>query len=346
MADDQTITEKRSWVARMAARDDWLALVDEPILDPSREIVDPHHHLWDRGGSTYLLDELWADTGSGHNVVETLFVECRANYLTDGPAHLRPIGETKFVVEIAEASARGDGGATIAGIVAHADLRGADLDEVLDAHADAGRELFRGIRHSGAHDPNPEALRIAGRAPVDLYKDEAYRAGVARLGERGLSFDTWHFHHQNMAFRDLAEAVPGTTMVLDHFGTPLGVGAYAGRRAEIFAAWKDDIAAIAECPNVHAKLGGLAMPDNGFGWHERDVPPSSDEFAAAQAPYYHHAIDCFGPARCLFESNFPVDRITIGYPVLWNGLKKIAARYDDAAQDAMFAGTARKVYRL
>lgn len=342
----QTMAEKRAWVARMAGRDDWLAQVVEPVTDPGREIVDPHHHLWDRGGSRYLLDDLWADTGSGHNVVQTLYVECRASYLDDGPEHLRPVGETRAVAEIAETSARSPGRATIAGIVAHADLTHPDLDAVLDAHEDAGRGLFRGIRHSGAHDPNPEALRIMGRAPAGLYADEAFRAGVARLGERGLSFDTWHFHHQNRDFRALAEAVPGTTIVLDHFGTPLGVGAYAGRREDVFAAWKDDIAAIAECPNVTAKLGGLAMPDNGFGWHERDRPPGSDEFAEAQARYYHHAIECFGPERCMFESNFPVDRISIGYPVLWNGLKKIAARYDAAAQDAMFAGTARRVYRI
>ncbi len=340
------MAEQRSWIARMAERDDWLSQVREATIDPAREIVDPHHHLWDRGGSRYLLDELWADTGAGHNVVQTVFLECRSAYLEDGPAHLRPIGETQFVAEIAEASARDPEKATIAAIVSHADLRHGDLDAVLDAHEQAGRGLFRGIRHSGAHDPNPQALRIPGRAPAGLYDDDAFRAGVARLGERGLSFDTWHYHHQNRSFRDLAAAVPGTTMVLDHFGTPLGVGAYAGKREEIFAAWKDDIAAISECPNVTAKLGGLAMPDNGFGWHDRDRPPSSDDFVAVQAPYYHHAIACFGPERCLFESNFPVDRTSIGYGVLWNGLKKIAADYDEAAKDAMFAATARKVYRL
>jgi predicted TIM-barrel fold metal-dependent hydrolase len=340
------MTEQRTSLARMAARNAWLDQVREEAIDPAREIVDAHHHLWDRGGSRYLLDELWADTGAGHNVVQSVFLECRSAYLEDGPEHLRPVGETAFVAEIAKASASAPGKAAIAAIVSHADLRNPELDAVLDAHEDAGRGLFRGIRHAGACDPHPEALRIAGRAPVGLYDDAAFRAGVARLGERGLSFDTWHYHHQNRSFRDLAAAVPGTTMVLDHFGTPLGVGAYAGKREEIFAAWKDDIAAIAACPNVFAKLGGLAMPDNGFGWHEQERPPSSDDFVAAQALYYHHAIACFGPERCLFESNFPVDRTSISYPVLWNGLKKIAADYDDAARDAMFAGTARRVYRI
>ncbi len=340
------MTDKRAWIARMAARDDWLARVREPIIDPAREIVDPHHHLWDRDGARYLLAELRADTGAGHNVTQTVFVECRSAYRDQGPAHLGPVGETEFVAAIAAASAVDPTGARVAGIVAHADLRHPGLDDILDAHEAAGRGLFRGIRHAGAHEPSPEALTIPGRAPAGLYADPAFRRGLARLGARGLSYDTWHYHHQNRDFRDLARAVPGTTLVLDHFGTPLGVGQYAGQRDAIFAAWKDDIAAIAECPNVVAKLGGLAMPDNGFGWHERATPPSSDEFVEAQAPYYHHAIACFGPERCMFESNFPVDRASIGYAVLWNGLKKIAADYDEAARAALFSGTTRRVYRL
>lgn len=340
------MADKRPSIARMAQRDEWLALTDEPVIDPDREIVDPHHHLWDRNGVRYVLEHLWSDTDAGHNVTQTVFVECRSSYLADGPDHMRPIGETRFVAEIAAASAENPDKATIAGIVSNADLRHPDLDAVLDAHEEAGRGLFRGIRHSGAHEPHPEALTIPGRAPVGLYADDTYRAGVARLGERGLSFDTWHYHHQNRDFLALAQAVPGTVMVLDHFGTPLGVGPYAGQREDIFASWQDDIAAIAECPNVHAKIGGLAMPDNGFGWHDRATPPGSDEFVEAQARYYHHTIDCFGPERCMFESNFPVDRTSISYKVMWNGMKKIAARYSDAAQDAMFSGTARKVYRL
>ena len=333
-------------VARMAMRDEWLAQVDEPVIDPEREIVDPHHHLWNRGGALYLLEHLWADTGSGHNVRQTMFVECRSHWTPDGPEHLRPVGETRFAAEIAAASAREPGRSVIAGIVAHADLENPLLDEALEAHREAGRGLFRGIRHAGAHAPNADGLLNRGRARAGLYESDAFRAGVARLGELGLSYDTWHFHPQNRAFRDLAAAVPGTTMVLDHFGTPLGAGAWAGRRDEIFAAWKDDIAAIAECPNVYAKLGGLAMPDNGFGWHEGARPVNSETFAAAQARYYRHAIACFGAERCMFESNFPVDRVSLNYRTVWNGFKRIAADCGEAQKAALFAGTARRVYRL
>ncbi len=331
---------------------EWLAQVQEETVDPSRRIVDPHHHLWRRPTGDYLLHDLRGDTeavgadGESHNVQKTVFVECRACYREDGPEHLRCVGETEFVAEIAAASAE-DGGAAIAGIVSHANLTLAEkVAEVLDAHEEAGAGLFRGIRHSGARDPHPEHLRIAGRAPEGLYARDDFRRGMAVLGQRGLTFDTWHYHHQNRDFAALARAVPETAMVLDHFGTPLGVGPYAGKRDEIFASWKRDIAEIADCPNVVAKLGGLAMPDNGFGWSERNTPATSDELVRAQRRYYLHTIECFGPERCMFESNFPVDKLSISYHTLCNALKKIAAGFSDDEQDAMFYRTAARVYSL
>jgi predicted TIM-barrel fold metal-dependent hydrolase len=326
---------------------EWLALVQEDIIDPDRVIVDPHHHLWERRLATpYLLDDLWSDTGSGHKVAQTVFVECRANYRNEGPEHLRPVGETEFVAEIAQKSAAGPG-STIAGIVAHADLRLGDaVEEVLQAHEAAGRGLFRGIRHALARPEHPEALMIPGRAPEGLYRDNGFREGLRALGRLGLTYDTWHYHHQNRELAELARAVPDTAMILDHFGTPLGVGPYANRRNEIFEDWKVGISEVASCPNVVAKLGGLAMPDNGFGWNTRASPPTSDEFVEAQRPYYLHTIECFGPDRCMLESNFPVDKLSISYRVLYNGLKEIVSGFSEAEKDAMFSGTARRVYRL
>ena len=333
-----------------APRPEWYGQVDEEVVDPDRRIVDPHHHLWEISDADYVLEHLWADTGSGHRVEKTVFVECRASYRTGGPEHLRPIGETGFVADIAEASAAGPG-PRIAGIVAYADLRlGAAgdgrLDEVLDAHDEAGRGLFRGIRHPISCPEFPDTLLIPGRAPAGLAADEAFRAGVRRLGERGLTYDSWHYHVQLPEFTDLCRAAPDTTIVLDHFGTPLGVGPYEGRREEIFARWKADLAELARCPNVVAKLGGLAMPDNGFGWHDAERPPTSEEVVAAHRPYFLHAIERFGPDRCMFESNFPVDRLSLSYRVLFNAFKKMVADFSDAEQDAMFSGTAERVYRL
>ena len=325
---------------------DWLDGVIEPVVDPDVLIIDPHHHLWPLGGSMpYGLADLEADLASGHNVIDTVFVECGAAYDRSGvEGAFAPVGETAYVAAEAERSGR----QVMGGIVAHADLRDAvaDLDAVLDAHEAAGRGRFRGIRHAGSHALHPEVLTIPGRAPAGLYADPAFRAGVARLGERGLSYDTWHYHHQNLEFLELARSVPGTTMVLDHFGTPLGVGPYESQREHIFSQWKADIASIAECENVVAKVGGLAMPDNGFGWHTAERPPTSDEFIEAQGRYYLHTIEQFGPERCMFESNFPVDRLSLSYRTFWNAAKKLVADFSPDERDAMLRGTAARVYRL
>lgn len=330
----------------MFNNDAWLSQITEEIIDPKREIVDPHHHLWPNPEIHYNLEQLLKDTGSGHRVVQTVFMECGAAYRSDGPEHLRPVGETEFVAKAAARSSQLKDQATIAGIISHADLTGDHLDEVIDAHEAAANGLFRGIRHSGGCDPHPEALSIPGRASPGLYALETFRKGVAHLANLGLTFDTWMFHHQVAEFTDLARAVPETTMIFDHFGMPIGVGPYADKKEEIFAKWKDDVAELAECPNVYAKLGGLAMPDMGYGWHQRDLPPTSDEFVAAHSRWYHHAIQCFGPERCMFESNFPVDRHSLSYRTLWNGLKKIASRYSETEQEMMFTGVARDIYRL
>lgn len=335
----------------MFDNDEWLAKVREDVIDPDREIVDPHHHLWpkpNRHGIVYNLEDLWRDTDDGHKVTQTIFMECGAAYREDGPEHLKPVGETEYVTQMAEQTAATPGKATISGIIAHADLRLPidQLDEVLDAHEAAAKGLFRGIRHAGPFDASSERFRIRPRSPEGLYRDKGFRRGVAHLGERGLTYDTWNYHHQILDFRDLAAATPGTVMILDHFGTPLGVGPYEGRRDENFRKWKDDLAAVAAQPNVYAKLGGLAMPDNGFGWDGRESPPDSDEFIEAQARYYEHTIECFGAERCMFESNFPVDRLSLSYRTLWNGLKKIAAGYSEYEKDALFSGTARRVYRI
>ncbi|MEP3333321.1 amidohydrolase family protein [Sedimentitalea sp.] len=275
-------------------------------------------------------------------VVQTVYVECRSYY--DDALPYPPVGETAHIATLAETIP--DGKAQIAGIIAHADLRRPDLTDILDAHVEAGQGRLVGIRHAGAYDREPHRLMISPRGGAGLYADPDFRRGVALLGERGLTYDTWHYHHQSEAFLALAKAVPTTTLVLDHFGTPLGVGRFAGQRDAIHEVWKKDMAALACRPNVMAKLGGLSMPDNGWSWHQRDRPPSSDELVSAQGAWFRHMIACFGPERCMFESNFPVDRVSVNYAVLWNAFKKMAAVYDSDAQARMFAGTARSVYGL
>lgn len=327
---------------------EWLAQVNEAPIDPDREIVDPHHHLWPEGGALpYGVDDLVADTMAGHNIVTTVFIECHASYRSDGPPELRSLGETEFVASSADDLAdRHPSAAPIAGIVANVDLTIDTLDDVLDAHVEAARGRLRGVRDALALSREPEAHMIPGANAVGKFEDPAFQRGVSRLGERGLTYDSWHFHYQNAEFAALARAVPGTTMVLDHFGSPVAIGADAGRHDDIFETWKNDIVEIAACPNTVAKLGGLAMPDNGFGFHESAAPPTSDEFLAVQRRWYEHAIACFGPERCMFESNFPVDRFSLSYGIYWNAMKKLAAQYSDEEQAAMFADTASRVYSL
>ena len=319
--------------------------------DTTREIVDPHHHLWPAdfaGGAmgAYALDELRADTDTVPAVVATIFMECHCSYWPDGPEHLRPVGETEYVAGLADESERTPG-ATIVGIVGHADLTLPldQLDEVLDAHEAAAGGRFRGIRDALASVPPGMTLMIPGGADPDRSTDPDFRRGIAHLGERGLTYDTWQYHEQLGDLIELARAVPGTTIVCDHFSTPLGVGEYAGRHDEIFEAWCPQLAELAACPNVVAKLGGLAMPDNGF-WALGGERPDVDGFLAVQERWYHHAIECFGPDRCMFESNFPVDKISVDYAVVWEAFERIAERHTPDEQAQLFAGTARRVYRV
>ena len=326
----------------------WLAQVQEDILEPELPICDPHHHLWDHAQSRYLLDELLADVDSGHNVVSTVFMECAAMYRAGGPDALRPLGETEFVNGIAAMSASGGygEGRMCAAIVGFVDLTlGAAAGDALDAHmAASGR--FRGIRHASGWDAS-DAVRNSHTHPTQgLLADKTFRAGFRELGKRGLTFDAWLYHTQIPELVDLARSFPHQPIVLDHFGGPLGIGPYEGRRAEILERWKVDVAALAECPNVVAKLGGLVMPINGFGFHKRDKPATSDELVAATRDYYLHMIDCFGPERCMFESNFPVDKQSCSYPVLWNSFKKIAAGCSASEKAALFHDTAVRVYRV
>ena len=325
----------------------WHAQVIEEIIDPERPIFDPHHHLW-RADMPYEIGDLWADTQTGHNIVGTVFIECGAEYRTEGPRHLRPVGETEFVRAQAEQSQKGTkpGKPPILGMVCHADLTlGAQVDEVLQAHAAAAGGLLRGIRHSTAFYPDPPAVdRYAGRIEKLMMRDD-FREGFARLAPLNLTFDAWLLHSQITELTDLARAFPETTIVFDHFGGPLGIGPYAGKQAELFPQWKADVKELAQCPNVVAKLGGLAMEINGWGWDVRDLPASSDEIVAAHRGYYLHAIDCFGPDRCMFESNFPVDKLSVSYAVIWNAFKKMTIDFNEGEKDTMFRGTATRVYR-
>ena len=329
-------------------RDEWLSQVSEETLEPDLEICDPHHHLWDYPENQYLLGELLEDITSGHNVVSTVFMECGSMYRADGLESLQPIGETEFVNGIAAMSASGQYGPSraCAGIVSFADLTlGAAAGDVLDKHMSAS-ERFRGIRHAAGWDPS-EKVRNSHTSPTQyLYLDQTFREGFAELGKRNLTFDAWLYHPQIGDLTHLARAFPDQVIVFDHFGGPLGIHAYAGKRSEIFEYWKGAVAELATCPNVVAKLGGLVMPINGFGFHKREAPPTSVELVEATRPYYMHMIDQFGVERCMFESNFPVDKASCSYNVLWNSFKRLTEGFSSAEKATLFHDTATRIYSI
>ena len=325
-----------------------MRMADEETLEPDLPICDAHHHLMDRGHFRYLLDELLADVGSGHNIVSTVYMECGSMIRAEGPDHLKPIGETEFVNGVAAMSASGQYGPTrlCIGIVSFANLLlGAEVGEVLDAHL-AASPRFRGIRHSAAWDASDQIRKSHADPPPRMLTLDTFRSGLAELTKRDLTFDAWLFHPQIPELIDLARACPQQRIIFNHFGGPLGIGPYEGRREEIFAYWRKVVAQLAECDNVVAKLGGLVMPINGFGFDSAPRKATSSELAAATREYYLHMIDCFGVERCMFESNYPADRPSCSYHALWNSFKRITRDFTPSEKAALYHDTAVRVYRL
>jgi predicted TIM-barrel fold metal-dependent hydrolase len=325
----------------------WLAKRQEAILEPDMPIIDPHHHLWDRG-SRYLLEEILGDIGSGHNILATVYLQCDSMYRAGGDPLMAPLGETEFVNGIAAMSASGTYGPArvCAGIVGFAELTLGDrIDPLLEAHLRASGR-FRGVRQCSAWDADRSIKSTPMEIPAGLLLDANFRKGFARLARHSLSFDAWLYHPQIPEFTDLSRAFPDTTLILDHIGAPLGIGVYAGKRQEVFATWRRSIEELARSPNAFVKLGGMAMHLFGLPFERGDAPPSSEQLAQAWRPYVETCIQAFGPDRCMFESNFPVDKRGVGYAVLWNAYKRLAAGYSESEKAALFRETARRVYRL
>ena len=342
-------------------RDGWLAkALPEPIIDPDLPIIDTHHHLWQRtsGGPAeawdvpafrYLLEEFLADCATGHNIVGSVFLQCHSMYRKDGPAQMRPVGETEFVAGIAAMSDSGGYGKTkvAAGIVGFADLTAGDwVTPVLEAHIRAGGGRFRGVRHSCGYDPDPIIGNSAPDIQPGLYLRDDFRTGMKRLSALGLSLDAWGFHQQIPDITDLARAFPGSNIIMGHCGGPLGYGRHAGRQAEVFAEWKKNVIELAKCPNVTMKLGGMMMRLAALDYMALDRPPTSQELADAWKPYVETCVELFGADRCIAESNFPVEKMGIGFAGLFNALKRLCAGCSRSEKEAIFAGTARRVYRL
>ena len=333
---------------------DWLDLTPEPALEPELPICDPHHHFWDFRTQRipyqrYLLHELVADVGSGHNIRSTVFVEARAMYRADGPAEMRPVGEVEFVQGLAAASASGLYGPcrAAAGIVGNANLHlGERVEPVLAALQAASTNRFRGIRHSVTWDPNPEVDNVAALNREGQLATDEFRAGARVLARMGFSLEGWLYFHQLPELADFARAIPELPIILNHIGGLMRTGPYANRDDEVMPLWRSGISQVAACPNVTIKLGGIGMPRTGFDWHAREEPIGSEELGEAMAPLLSYCIEQFGPDRCMFESNYPVDKVSYSYNVMWNAFKRLSKGYSAGERADMFHDTAARVYRL
>ena len=340
----------------------------EAILEPDLPIIDPHHHLWDLrpmlpafpeprhpfldaivGAAYYTFDQLHADVSSGHNVIGTVFMECGAFYRANASDEMKVVGEVEFVNGVAAQSASGLYGPlrACASIVGHADLTlGAKVGPVLDALEAAGNGRFCGIRHQGAWDADAEVLGAPFHAPEGLYGSDAFRSGFGDFASRGLTFDAWVLEPQIGDLTDLAKAFPDQKIVVDHCGTPLNIASYRGKLHENFDRWRSSIHALAECPNVSVKLGGLAMAFCGMPEDGPAKGTGSETLAAMWRPYIETCIEAFGTDRAMFESNYPVDRWGASYPVLWNAFKRITSGHSAGEKAALYAGNAARFYGI
>jgi len=330
-------------------RPDWLMLHSELALDPGQAIIDAHHHLYDRPGQRYLLDDLLDDLRGGHSVRATVYVQGRAMLRADGPEALRPVGETEFANGIAAMSASGIYGPVRVcdAIVGFADLRlGAKVRPVLEGHIAAGGGRFRGIRQIVLWDKDASLTNPAYEPREDMLDSPIFRAGFAELGPLDLSFDAWLLFHQLPRLIRLARDFPATRIVLNHCGGIARIGPYAGRDDEVFALWSRYLAELAECDNVTVKISGLGMPLAGFGFHQQALPPTSQVLATAWRPWIETVLATFGPERCMVGSNFPVDKGGHSYAVGWNALQRLAEPLEPRERDDLFWRTATRVYRL
>lgn len=336
---------------KMLEMNEWTKKRQEPALEPDLPIIDPHHHLWDaeeRGGR-YLMHELAEDTANGgHNIVATVYIDAGQMYRAEGAAEMKAVGEVEFVNGVAAMSASGKYGKTrhCAGIIGHVDMMlGERATPVLEAEIKAGNGRYRGIRHGVVWDTGDAAKFGRRHMPRHQMLDPQFRKGFACLHPLGLSFEAWLYHPQLDDLVDLLKQFPDTNVILNHVGGPLGVPPHENRK-ETFEVWKRQILKLVPFRNMSVKLGGLGMVHCGWDFHFRDVPPSSEELAKEWRPYIETCIEAFGVERCMMESNFPVDKQSTGYGVLWNALKRITQKASAAEKKALFHDTAARVYRL
>ncbi|VTU45372.1 putative metal-dependent hydrolase of the TIM-barrel fold protein (plasmid) [Variovorax sp. SRS16] len=338
----RSVLELRDWHRRS---------LSEPALDPELPIVDAHHHLYGvvTDGQHYRVEDLAQDLASGHRVIGTVYVEAfGSGWYPGGPPSRRSIGEVEMIVRESANPVRCEHGACqlAAAIVSNVDLTlGDEVAALLEAHVLAGQGRMRGVRHHATRDEGWIG-RFTHNAPRHLLADKHFRQGFAWLERSGLSFDALVFHTQLAELADLADAFPYTPIILNHVGTLIGVPEYGVSRATLLAEWERGLRALAARPNVSVKIGGMGMPLFGFGFENADKPANSGELAQAWQPFIEVCVDAFGPQRCMFEGNFPIDKQSCGYTELWNAFKLSTRGCSHDERSALFYRTACRAYRL
>ncbi|HSV83778.1 MAG TPA: amidohydrolase family protein [Ramlibacter sp.] len=332
----------REWHARAPA---------EPVLEPGLPIVDAHHHLYGSAEDAhfYRVEDMAQDVASGHRVIGTAYVEAyQSAWRLDGPPGLRSLGEVEMIAALAARSLPTPHGPCqlAAAVVSNVDLTLADdAAPVLQAHLEAGQGRLRGVRHS-AHHVAGRLGEVMGGRQRHLLSDANFRRGLAHLGRWGLSFNASIFHTQIPELAELADAFPNTPIILNHLGTVLGVEEFSAQRATVFADWRRAMRALARRPNVWVKVGGMGMPIFGFGFEGQDRPARSETLARAWQPFIDTCVDAFGTGRCMFESNFPVDKQSCGYVELWNAFKLATRAFSADERSDLFHRTACRAYGL
>ena len=321
------------------------------VFDADRPIIDSHHHLFVRPALRYLVDEYHTDVTAGHRIIASVYMEAGAFLRPDGPEGLRPLGEIEFANGVGAMAQAGYFGDTrvCAGIVGTADLRQSPVvvADLLDRCLAAAPERFRGIRQIALDHPSPSAFRyMSKRPPQGILRDPNFLVGLSQLARRGLSFDLAIYHEQFLDAARLLDLFPDMTFILNHMGIVMGLDSSQDDRRILRQQWAAGLRDLATRQNVFCKIGGLGMPVWGF-----DQAPRTDEdvenwLVEQWQPYVHAALEAFGADRCMFESNFPIDRAACSYRTLWNVFKRLVSSAQEHERDAVCHGTAARVYKL
>ena len=337
----------------LPVRQEWLNQhIEDPIL-PNIPIIDPHHHLWDVGFGRYYIEELLEDiNSSGHNILSTVYIMSSSNtkiYSKDGLEEFKPLTEIEFATsEGKRADLIPNNRVKVnASIVGSVDLTyGNKLKPVLEKAVNISEGRLKGIRMLLASHTDPRISSGAVKSDLGLMLHPNFIDGAKCIQDANLSLDFWIYHTQLNEMEKIARALPDLIIILNHIGGPIHLGEYEGKQAATHREWRSAMMRLSRIPNINVKLGGLGMAVNGAKFHNSKFPPNSVQLSDVWKPWIYETIDMFGFDRCMFESNFPVDKGSCSYGALWNAFKILAKDMSDDEINKLFSKNAAKIYKI